>query len=128
MINVELKSKHYMCIADILFTVAAYESFSTLEKIKAACAGLPDEELVVVNFPGSTVFQVYNILTYRPEGQFNRINTEMYDLLVPQIQAGAQAGDQEWIDLGTQLQQVRDTNLQVVDQMIISGKSKLYSA
>lgn len=128
MINVELKSKHYMCIADILFTTAAYESFSTLEKIKAACAGLPDDELVVVNFPGSTVFQVYSILTYRPEGQFNRINTEMYDLLVPQIQAGVQAGDQEWIDLGTQLQQVRDINLQVVDQMIISGKSKLYSA
>lgn len=128
MINVELKSKHYMCIADILFTTAAYESFSTLEKIKAACAGLPDDELVVVNFPGSTVFQVYNILTYRPEGQFNRINTEMYDLLVPQIQAGAQAGDQEWIDLGTQLQQVREVNLQVVDQMIRSGKSKLYGA
>lgn len=128
MINVELKSKHYMCIADILFASSAYESFSTLEKIKAACAGLPDEELVTVNFPGSTVFQVYNILTYRPEGQFNRINTEMYDLLVPQIQAGVQSGDQEWIDLGTQLQQVRDVNLQVVDQMIISGKSKLYSA
>lgn len=128
MINVELKSKHYMCIADILFASSAYESFSTLEKIKAACAGLPDEELVTVNFPGSTVFQVYSILTYRPEGQFNRINTEMYDLLVPQIQAGVQSGDQEWIDLGTQLQQVRDVNLQVVDQMIISGKSKLYSA
>jgi hypothetical protein len=117
-----------MCIAELLFTTAAYESFSTLEKIKSACANLPDDELVYVNFPGATVFYVYNILTYKPEGQFNRINTEMYDLLMPQIIAGAQAGDPEWIDLGSKIQEVRAANLQVVDKMVESGRSKLYSS
>lgn len=126
-IQVELKAKHYYLVAEILFSTAAYESFSTLNTIAAACAGAADDDLVILPITPQRVFYVYSILTYKPEGQFNRVNTEMYDLLLPQIQAGYIAGDEKWMWLGSQISATRDQNLSVVNQMIANGKSKLYS-
>lgn len=126
-IQVELKAKHYYLIAEILFSTAAYESYKTLNSIGIACTGVQDDDLVNLLIAPDKVFYVYNILTYKPEGQFNRINTEMFDLLTPQIQAGVIAGDPDWQWLGIQIQNTRDQNLQVVDQMIASGKARLYN-
>lgn len=126
-IQVELKAKHYYLIAEILFSTAAYESYKTLTSIGIACTGMQDDDLVTLLIAPEKVFYVYNILTYKPEGQFNRINTEMFDLLTPQIQAGALAGNTDWQWLGSQIQTVRDQNLAVVDQMVANGKSRLYS-
>ena len=126
-ISVELKAKHYYLVAEILFSTAAYESYKTLNSIAVACQGTLDDDLVTLLIAPEKVFYVYNILTYKPEGQFNRVNSEMYDLLLPQIQAGAQGGNEQWIWLGTQIQSVRDQNLSVVDNMIANGKSRLYS-
>jgi hypothetical protein len=126
-ISVELKAKHYYLIAEILFSTAAYESWSTLKSIEIATQGVLDDDLVTLLIAPEKVFYVYNILTYKPEGQFNRVNSEMYDLLLPQIQAGAMGGNVEWQWLGAQLQTVRDQNLSVVDNMIANGKSRLNS-
>jgi hypothetical protein len=126
MINVELKAKHYFLIAELLFASAAYESFNTLSSIKTACEGSADDDLVTLDIAAGDVIKVYNILTYKPEGQFNRINTEMFDMLAPQIQAGMTAGDEEWIYLGTSLEATRQSNLGVADSLVASGKSKLY--
>lgn len=126
-IQVELKAKHYYLIAEILFSTAAYESYKTLNSIAIACTGVQDDDLVTLLIAPDKVFYVYNILTYKPEGQFNRVNSEMFDLLTPQIQAGVLAGDPDWQWLGSQIQTVRDQNLSVVDQMIANGKSRLYS-
>ncbi len=126
-IEVQLKAKHYYLVAEILFSTAAYESFKTLQSIGVACQGALDDDLITLLIAPEKVFYVYNILTYKPEGQFNRVNSEMYDLLLPQIQAGAAGGNEQWIWLGIQIQSVRDQNLSVVDTMMANGKARLYS-
>ena len=126
MIQVELKAKHYFLIADILFGTAAYVSFSTLEKIKTACQGLQDDDVATVEIDIPTFINVFSILAQKPEGSYNNVNTEMMDMLTPQIQAGVANNDPEWISLGEQVTVIRASNLQVVTDAIISGKNKLY--
>ena len=126
MIQVELKAKHYFLIADILFGAAAYVSFATLEKIKVACQGLQDNDVATVEIDVPTFISVFSILAQKPEGSYNNINTEMMDMLTPQIQAGVANGDPEWISLGEQVTEIREGNLQVVTNAIASGKNKLY--
>jgi hypothetical protein len=126
MVQVELKAKHYFLIADILFGTAAYVSFATLEKIKVACQGLQDNDAATVEIDVPTFISVFSILAQKPEGSYNNINTEMMDMLTPQIQAGVANGDPEWISLGEQVTEIREGNLQVVTNAIASGKNKLY--
>lgn len=126
MIQVELKAKHYYLIADILFGAAAYVSFATLEKIKTACQGLQDDDTATVEIDVPTFVNVFSILAQKPEGSYNNINTEMMDMLTPQIQAGVGNSDPEWIDLGEQVMAIRAANLEVVTNSIQSGKNKLY--
>ena len=126
MIQLQLKAKHYYLIANILFGTAAYVSFSTLEKIKAACQDLADDDTATVEIDVPTVINVFSILAQKPEGSYNNVNTEMMDLLTPQIQAGIANDDPEWISLGEQVTAIRAANLQVVTDSIASGKNQLY--
>ena len=125
-IEVQLKAKHYYLVAETLFSTAAYESFSTLHSIQVSCSGSADDDLVTLLIAPEKVYYVYNILTYKPEGQFNRINSEMFDLLMPQIVTGSIGGNEQWVWLGNQIQNLRDQNLAVADQMIANGKARLY--
>jgi hypothetical protein len=127
MINLELKAKHYYLIADILFGTAAYVSFNILEKIKTACTGVADDDLVTVEIDISNILFVFRILAQKPEGSHNQINSEMIDLLTPQIVTGVGNDDAEWISLGEQITSIRAENLAVVTNAIQSGKSKLYN-
>jgi hypothetical protein len=124
-IQLELKVKHFYLVAEALFSTAASDSFETLNVIKNACAGFLDDDLVSILISPSRVFDVYKNLTFRPEGQFNRVNNEMFDLLVPQMQAGVASGNQQWIDLYSQIEGLRTANLSVVDIMIVNAKAKL---
>lgn len=126
MIQLQLKAKHYFLIADILFATAAYVSFPTLEKIKVACQGLNDDDTATVEIDVPTVLSVFGILAQKPEGSYNNVNTEMMDMLTPQIQAGVANDDPEWISLGEQVTAIRSANLEVVTNSIASGKGKLY--
>ena len=127
MIQLDLKAKHYYLIAEILFGFAAYSSFATLEKIKTACLGVADDDLVSVESDVNTITMVFQILSQKPEGSFNDVNTEMLDLLFPQIAAGVGAGDPEWIQLSNNVTEIRTNNLAVISASIENGKSRLYN-
>ena len=129
MIQLELKAKHFYLIAEILFGIVASDSFATLEAIRTACADKADEDLVTVNIPVEKIIFVYNILTYKPEGQFNRVNGEMSDLLFAQIQTELSKPEPapEWVTLAQSLESTRTGNLAVVDNLVAAGKAKLYS-
>lgn len=126
MIEVQFKAKHYFLIADTLFATAAYVSFPTLEKIKTACQGLNDDDTATVEIDIPTFIDVFNVLAQKPEGSYNDINTEMMDMLTPQIQAGIANDNPEWISLGEQVTAIRAANLEVVTNSIQGGKNKLY--
>jgi hypothetical protein len=127
MIQLDLKAKHYYLIAEILFGFAAYTSFATLEKIKTACLGVGDDDLVSVESDVNTITTVFQILSQKPEGSFNDVNSEMLDLLLPQIAAGVGAGDPHWIQLGNNVTEIRTNNLAVITSSIENGKSRLYN-
>lgn len=127
MIQLDLYAKHYYLIAEILFGYAAYSSFATLEKIKIACTGVGDDDLVTVETDVNTVTTIFQTLSQRPEGSYNRINSEMLDLITPQIAAGVGANDPEWIQLNENITTIRDNNLAVVTTSIQNGKNRLYN-
>ena len=127
MVQLELKAKHYYLIAEILFGFAAYTTFTTLEKIKSACNGVADDDLVSVESDPNTIVSVFQTLSQRPEGSYNQINGEMLDLLTPQIQAGIAANDPEWIYLGQAISEIRVNNLSIITASIQSGKNRLYN-
>lgn len=127
MIQVDLKAKHYYLIAEILFGFAAYTSFQTLEKIKTACNGVADDDLVTVETDVNTFTTVFQILSQKPEGSYNNPNTEMYDLLTPQVAAGVGAGDPDWMQLAQNITDIRNNNFAVITASIASGKSRLYN-
>ena len=127
MINIQLKAKHYYLISDVLFNGTAREAFSTLQKIKTACSGSNDEDVVSVVVDWRNIYQVFSILTYKPEGQYNRINSEMDDLLTAQVVSGSLSGNEEWVSLGQAVLTLKTENLSVVSGSIQSGKSKLYA-
>ena len=127
MIQLDLYAKHYYLIAEILFGYAAYSSFSTLEKIKVGCTGAGDNDLVTIETDVNTVTTVFQTLSQRPGGSYNQINGEMLDLLTPQIAAGVNAGDPDWIQLGENITQIRDNNFAVITTSIQNGKNRLYN-
>ena len=129
MITIELKVKHFFLIADILFNMVSSQSFSTLLKIKNACENKLDDDLAQITIELDGLFLVYNILTSKPEGQYNRINGEMQDLLFTQIQNEISKPEplSEWIQLAEKLNEIRTQNLSVVDFYINQGKNRLYS-
>lgn len=126
MIQIQLKAKHYYLIAENLFGFAAYSSFSTLAKIKEACNGVGDDDLVTVDSDVVTISTVFQTLSQKPEGSYNMVNTEMLQLLEPQIQAGVTAGSEEWIQLAENITQIRASNLEVISNAIQNGKNRLY--
>lgn len=129
MITIELKVKHLLLIADLLFGLVTYESFDTLLKIKAACQDKLDDDLAQVEISTQRLIQVYNILTTKPEGQYNRINGEMQDLLFIQLQTELSKPEPlpEWVELGDILNSIRTRNLSVVDFYINQGRNRLFS-
>jgi hypothetical protein len=145
MIQLELKAKHFYLIADILFTESAkylkLQSFLSqganiginttvsqpvIDNIRTACQGLQDDDLVTVSVDTTSFVGVFKILAQKAEGSYNNINTEMMDLLTPQIISGVGNNDSEWINLESQITTIRTSNLQVITESIQSGKNKLY--
>lgn len=146
MIQIELKAKHFYLAADILLTEAekytrlrSYLSggnnvglniiFSqpVIDNIKVVCQTAQDDELVTVETDVTPFITVFKFLAQKAEGSYNNVNTEMMDLLIPQITAGITANDPEWISLNDQITAIRAANLEVVNNDIINAKNKLYN-
>jgi hypothetical protein len=125
MVQVELKVKHFYLISYVLFKDQASVSFSTLEKIKIACANKLDDDLTTVESDVNFFITVFKKLGAEPEGQFTTPNEEMYNLLLPQITAGVTANDEDWITLATETQAIRTANQENVAAYIQYAKNKL---
>ena len=123
MINISLKSKHFYLIAADLKNNAAFYSQTTNNAIASATNGTLDDDTVAIDIDVAMFVSVFQTLSLKPEGQYNRINSEMMDLLAPQLAAGVQSGNEEWISAATQINAIRDANWAVADDMIAQGKA-----
>lgn len=123
MINITLKAKHFYLIASDLKNNAAWYSQTTNNAIATATDGKADTDDCAIDIEVSMLVSVFQTLSMKPEGQYNRVNTEMMTMLEPQINAGVQSGNQEWIDAATQIDAIRQANWAVADNCINDGKS-----
>lgn len=127
MISVQLQAKHFYFVTNDLMRYAAMEYNSLLKRIAMQCGGVEDDDLVAVSTSVDDLVKIFSLVADKPEGQTNRINTEMMTLLEPQINAGIAAGDQEWIDAAQKINNIRNANWSVTDQAIVNGKAFLQS-
>jgi hypothetical protein len=89
MIQITLKAKHYYYIIHYLRAASVQQYFSLINRLKTALNGNTDlEASFTVSASVVEVVNMFKTLTALPEGQANRINTEMDDLLIPQIVLG----------------------------------------
>ena len=123
MVNITLKVKYFYLIAADLQYNPAFFSQTTNNAIAAETNGKQDDDNASIDIDVSMFVSVFQTLSQKPEGQYNRCNSEMMDELAPQIQAGVQSGDPEWISLATQVEAIRNTNWAVADNQIASGKA-----
>lgn len=122
MVNITLKAKYFYLIAADLQYNPAFFSQTTNNAIAAATSGKQDDD-ASIDIDVAMFVSVFQTLSQKPEGQYNRCNSEMMVQLEPQIQAGVQSGDPEWISLATQVEAIRNTNWAVADNQIASGKA-----
>ena len=123
MVQVELKVKHYYYITNLLMTYQADEAFHLLKRIKMQISDTSlDDDLISVYVEPSDVGKIFARLSSKPEGEANRINSEMMDLLSPQIAAGVQNGDQEWTEIYGKVTEIREANWANAQTEIDRGK------
>lgn len=127
MISVQLQAKHFYFVTNDLMRYAAMEYNSLLKRIGMNCSGVADSDLVAVQTSVDDLVKIFSLVADKPEGQTNRINTEMMTLLEPQITAGVAAGDQEWIGAAQKIDAIRNANWSITDQAIVNGKAFLQS-
>jgi hypothetical protein len=123
MLSVNLKAKHLYFICNDLRNYAAAEYFGLLGRIKTACVDVADDDEITVETSKQDLVKIFSIIAYKPEGQANRINTDMMGLLTPQIEAGVAANDAEWIDAAAQIETIRSNNWGITDNAIANGKA-----
>jgi hypothetical protein len=89
MVQIRLKAKHYYYIIHYLRNSSVQQYFSLINRLKTALGGNNDLDASFdVNASVTEVIDMFKTLTVLPEGQANRINGEMDDLLMPQIVLG----------------------------------------
>lgn len=90
MIEITLKAKHFYYIASNLKNASVSQYISLINRISKSLVGNTDlEASFAVEATVSEVIDIYKVLTMLPEGQTNTLNTEMSQLLQPQIITGA---------------------------------------
>ena len=89
MVNITLKANHFYFITYQLKNSTIEQYFSLVSRIKTALSGNTDMNAsFTISASPEEVIVIFNTLTKLPEGVANKINTEMDDLLLPQIVLG----------------------------------------
>lgn len=123
--TIQLKAEHFYFITSQIYVRSLKDYFKLVNEIKIATTGVADDDLVSVDADANQIIEIYSLLAGMPEGQVNRINTDMNTLLFQQIQLND--GIQEWDDLKNSIMAIRTTNWAITDNSIVAGKSFLNS-
>lgn len=127
MITITLKAKHlYFITANIMWnSISDYGGL--VNEIKAKTANVADTDDVSVDVSGTQVASLYATFAQKPEGQVNRINTEMNEMILPQVTAEVSKPnpDPEWVALANSITATREGNWNVTTVQIEMGKQFL---
>lgn len=95
-LTLKFKEKHLCYCIQLLKQIAAGDTFETICEIKSKIkgAGLGPNDEVVVEVPGNVLLSIYDGIGQLPERLSNACNTELTELLTPQIIALSSATDE----------------------------------
>jgi hypothetical protein len=139
MVNIQLKAKHFYFVTYQLRNSSINQYFSLISRIKTVLSGNTDfDALFTVSASSAEVITMFKTLTILPEGVANQINTEMDDLLLPQIvlgvadeQAAGIGPDTEgnlpenayWQLIAQGITEIKDSNTAAREAAINEGKN-----
>ena len=125
MITVTLKRRHLLLVLGHQLDTTLRESMSTANRIISVCTGKQDNDDVQIQIEWEKLWQSYNIMTNLPSGAYKTVNTEMDTMLAPQMQAGVQSGNQDWIELATRLTALKQQQAAVTVDFVTKVKNDL---
>ena len=139
MIQIKLKAKHFYFIAYLLKNLSIQQYFSLINRIKTQLLNNTDLDILfTIDATVEEIVTIFKILSNLPEGRVNKINVEMDDLLVAQIETGIQQeisngtiADQEgnlpenayWQWVAKEITAIKAGNTETRNEIIIQGKN-----
>lgn len=139
MIQVTFKAKHFYYVVYYLKNKSIQQYYPIINRIATALVGNNDMTAdFTISATVNEIVDIFKILTYLPEGQTNKINVEMDDMLLPQIVLGV-ADEQAngvgpdangnlpenayWQTIARDITYVKTSNTTIRDSIINTGKS-----
>lgn len=123
MITLQLKNKHIYFALEAIWGELDYRFKYLINQLVAE--NDEDDFLQTIQVDKATLNQILISVNNKPQGVAREINPEMFMAILPQVQALAVGGNQEAIDILTDMQAATATNDALKIGMIANGKTQI---
>lgn len=123
MIILQLKNRHIYFALESIWAELDYRFKYQINQLVAENDA--DEYLQTIEVDRSTLNQILVSVNNKPQGIAREINPEMFLSILPQVQALAAGGNQEAIDILTDMQSATASNDALKSAKILSGKTQI---
>ena len=123
MITLQLKNKHIYFALEAIWPELDYRFKYLINQLVAE--NDEDDYLQTIQVDRATLNQILVSVNNKPQGVAREINPEMFMAILPQVQALATGGNQEAIDILTDMQAATAANDALKNSKIINGKTQI---
>jgi len=123
MITLQLKNKHIYFALEAIWQELDYRFKYQINQLVSE--NDEDDYLQTIEVDRSTLNQILVSVNNKRQGVAREINPEMFMAILPQVQALAVGGNQEAIDILTDMQAATSTNDALKIGMIANGKTQI---
>ena len=123
MISLKLKNKHIYFALEAIWAELDYRFKYQINQL--VTENDEDDFLQTIQVDRTTLNQILVSVNNKPQGVAREINPEMFMAILPQVQALAAGGNQEAIDILTDMQAATVTNDTLKMAKIQNGKTQI---
>lgn len=123
MITLQLKNKHIYFAIESIWAELDYRFKYQINQL--VTDNDEDDFLQTIQVDMATLNQILVSVNNKPQGVAREINPEMFMSILPQVQALAVGGNQEAIDILTDMQAATAANDALKNAKIVNGKTQI---
>ena len=123
MITLQLKNRHIYFALESIWTELDYRSKYQINQLVAE--NDDDDFLQTIQVDRATLNKISISVNNKPQGVAREINPEMFMAILTQVQALATGGNQEAIDILSDMQAATAANYTLKNAKIINGKTQI---
>ena len=123
MITLQLKNKHIYFALEAIWTELDYRFKYQINQLVAENDDV--DFLQTIQVDRATLNKILISVNNKPQGVAREINPEMFMAILPQVQALATGGNQEAIDILSDMQDATAANYTLKNAKIINGKTQI---